>query len=220
MAGAYSIKFYNPYHANGIANAAKAIQVLCERGGVILSYQRNFKGIKVESGYPIVPANLVDPVRGCGVRMCFNRPGVNWLIFFQVNSPDVKGAQSTISMEEDEFESDPDLAGKFLLNLAEPLLRVLDMEFAWGDHELMLERLEANLTFERIGALAWANLFSAHFVQHLDNARLSSMPASKALWLEQSLLLLTAPEATTVTSPSLVRQINACWPGCQVREYH
>lgn len=67
----------------------------------------------------------------------------------------------------DDFPNDHEGNAQILSEAAMIITSTLKPLFAWGDHELELDKLEPFLRFDRIGAMAWANFFSKELIERL-----------------------------------------------------
>lgn len=68
---------------------------------------------------------------------------------------------------DDQFKNEPEKNAQILSEAALAVFLGLKPFFAWGDHELEIDKLEDFLSFSRIGALAWNNFFSKELVEKL-----------------------------------------------------
>ncbi len=92
------------------------------------------------------------------------------------------GALGQLAIPEEEFKEDPKKSAELLVEAAGNIFVRLDALFAWGDHELEIGKLEPFLRFDRIGALAWANIFSRELVERfggLENFMLYPTPEAE-----------------------------------------
>ncbi len=67
----------------------------------------------------------------------------------------------------DDFPNDHEGNAQILSEAAMIITSTLKPLFAWGDHELELDKLEPFLSFDRIGAMAWSNFFSRELIEKL-----------------------------------------------------
>jgi hypothetical protein len=79
-----------------------------------------------------------------------------------------------------------------------------------------LERLEDHLRFDRIGALAWANLFGPEMVRRIGAEHLRALPIHQVQVFRQGVLCLLTPAPGQPLSAVQVDQIEAQWPGCML----
>ncbi|MBI2009975.1 MAG: hypothetical protein HYS86_02225 [Candidatus Chisholmbacteria bacterium] len=77
------------------------------------------------------------------------------------------GAIADLSITEDDLKESVTQNTSLLTQAAMIVFKGLQPLFAWGDHELELDKLQPFLSFDKIGALAWANLFSQELTEHL-----------------------------------------------------
>lgn len=91
------------------------------------------------------------------------------------------GAIGGFFMPEEEFNKDQKGNARLFFDAAMIVFAGLKPSFAWGDHELELDRLSPFLRFDRIGALAWGNIFGKEFVERLGGVRnVISVPTPEA----------------------------------------
>lgn len=83
----------------------------------------------------------------------------------------IHGRIGNISIPQEQFKEDPEKSGRIMSEAAATIFAAIEPFFAWGDHELELGKLEPFLRFDRIGALAWTNLFSRELVERLGGVR-------------------------------------------------
>jgi hypothetical protein len=81
------------------------------------------------------------------------------------------GALGQLSIPEEEFEENPQKNAILMGEAASAIFLGLKPLFAWGDHELEIGKLEQFLRFDKIGALAWINLFSEELIERLGGIK-------------------------------------------------
>jgi hypothetical protein len=218
MSANYELKIYQPNRRLSRAEAVRAVQVLVNNPCQILSFKRGYKFLKVSDGERISPDEVVEQDGTVLVSLFCQEGHREWPFAFQIFEPEIRGAQASVSIEEDVFAEDPQAAANLMLVLASSLLEAIGALFAWADHEVMLGKLEEKLSYDHLGALAWANWFNRQLAEQLGEAKLKTTPANKLASLQSGWLLTTAENPIQATSKELASQINRSWPGCQVRE--
>ena len=68
---------------------------------------------------------------------------------------------------QEQFKDEQAINGKILTEAGFAIFDSLKPYFAWCDHELELDKLEEGLRFNRVGAVAWSNLFSKEFIHRI-----------------------------------------------------
>lgn len=217
----YQFKFYNPGRPCSPQEAVKAIEGLlaCE-GARATDYERDWRRHRLSPGHPFDPRVAVEPDGRSSVGLlvpCGPQP-VD--ILFQTFPAEAKGAFAALSIGGESFEEDSGQVAALLLDLAKVVNLHLPVFFAWGDHELELARLEKVLSFDRVAALAWANLFSPKLADRLGRERLIRAPAYQMLTFKQGVLYLLAPDPTAPPQTSLLDQVAAYFPNCLVSGKH
>lgn len=81
---------------------------------------------------------------------------------------DFHGEIASLYLPAEQFEEDPTKNAALMLEAANSILLGLQPLFAWGDHELEINKLEPFLRFDRIEALAWVNFFRKGLVDFLE----------------------------------------------------
>jgi hypothetical protein len=218
MSANYQIKFYHPNRRLGRHEILDAVQVFLDRQYEIVSFMRGFNLIKAPDNIAETIDQVVDPNGDCLLNMVYDPKGKRWPVVFQTFAPETKDVQAVMSIEDYVFNKYPDRAGTIMLDMIGPLLEALGALFAWSDHEEMLRRLEKRLTFDRVEALAWANLFSRQMTELIGTKRLADTPAHKLVELPPGPLIVTVQNPTLPTTKEVADPIIQHWPGCQVRE--
>lgn len=68
---------------------------------------------------------------------------------------------------DEQFKNDQQRTAQILSEVAFAVFMVIKPLFAWGDHELELDKLEESLSFKRVGAVAWNNFYSKELVDKM-----------------------------------------------------
>lgn len=81
------------------------------------------------------------------------------------------GRLGQLAIPEEQFEENPKENTELLLTAAHTISSEIKPLFAWGDYELEIGRLEPFLRFDRVSALAWANLFNRELVERFGGVK-------------------------------------------------
>jgi len=210
----YTFRFYSPQPILTPERTVALLRGVSAQGFEIASYLLNNKVHHVRQGQDLEPMQIVGEDGTCVVSLAVFDPEGYTSFTLQTFAPEAYGAQASVSVDEDDFDPNPTLTAARLLELAKAVNLHLPVHFGWGDHELQLGRLEPYLRFDRLGVLAWANLFGAEMAQHIGLERLRALPAHQVQVFRQGVLCLLTPLPGQPLSAGQVSQIKAQWPGC------
>lgn len=216
MSYTYQFRFYQPAGRIERDRVLDLLAALLAPGGRILDYERDYEFVRVQPGATVTPTDMVANDGTCQVR--FAVPGLAEC-YLQVYEPEVMGAQVALAIDEAIFESSPDMCAGMLLDLSKAISTHLSPLFGWGDHELALERLESTLAFDRIGALAWANLFSPSLADHLVLDPLRRAPGYQMQDLPQGFLYLLAPTPLAPPAAGTLSYLRQALPGVAISQW-
>lgn len=214
MGQVYTFRFYSPQLMLKPERVADLLHGVSAQGFRISSYLLNNRVHYVERGQILEPMQIVAADGTCMVSLAVFDPEGYTSFTLQTFAPEAHGAQASVSVDEDDFNPNPTLTASRLLELAKAVNLHLPIYFGWGDHELQLGRLEAHLSFDRIGALAWANLFGPEMVRRIGAEQLRALPIHQVQVFKQGVLCLLTPIPGQLLSAVQADQIEARWPGC------
>lgn len=214
MSQNYEFKFYNPQPMLTAERVASVLHGFEVRGAKIINYVLNYQVRRVMPGQTFEPSLAVAPDGTCLVGLSLPSPIGRLQVTFQTYPRESKDAQATISIGEDVLEEAPDTIAPLLVELGKIANLHLSAYFGWGDHELTLQRLESALRFDRVGALAWANLFGPEMVQRVGLEKLQILPAYHTQTFKQGVLCLLTPAPGLPLSREQIAKIRSQWPEC------
>lgn len=210
MSYTYQFKFYEPDRRVERDRVVELVAALLGRDARILDYEHDFRFVAMQPGTAASPVDIVAGDGTCLLRFTF--PGTAAFLL-QVYSSETKGAQATLAIDETAFETSPEASSELLLDLAQTTSHHLSPLFGWGDHELVLQRLETALSFDRIEALAWANLFSRSLADRLPVELLKQSPGHALRSFRQGLLYLLARTPAGQPSAETLSYMRRVLPG-------
>ncbi len=213
MSQDYEFKFYNPQVMISASKVADVLRGFVARGAQVVDYDINYRLHRLAPGQPFEISQAIGPDGACLVGLRLTTEIGRLGLTFQTYPQETKGAQVTLSMGGDAFEESPPSTASLLLELAKIVNLHLPAYFGWGDNELTLQRLEPALRFDRVKALAWANLFGLELVQRIGRERLAALPVHQVQTFKQGVLCLLTPLPGQQLSAKQAAQIGTQW-GC------
>jgi len=221
MSYSYQFRFYNPNRSCTPQEVASAIQSLVGYGGArATDYELGGRRYQLAPNQALDPAGVVEPDSHSAVGISVPCGSGQVDILFQTFPLEDKGAFAALIVDEEYMTDAPGPVANLLLALVKVVNLYLPVLFAWGDHELELQRLEPALTFDRVSALAWANLFSPSLVTRVGQARLAQAPAYQIQTFKRGTIYLLAPDPVALTGSPVVEQVVTYFPGCVVSGKH
>ncbi len=221
MSYSYQFRFYNPNRSCTPQEAASAIQSLVDYGGAwATDYELSGRRYQLDPGQAFDPTGVVETNSRSAVGLSVPRDPGQVDILFQTFPLEDKGAFATLAVDEEYMADAPGPVANLLLALVKVVNLHLPVVFAWGDHELELQRLEPALTFDRVSALAWANLFSPKLVTRMGRIQMGQAPVYQIQAFKQGTLYLLAPDPIALTGSPVVEQVATYFPGCMVSGKH
>lgn len=214
MSQNYEFKFYNPKPMLVAEQVVSMLNDFEARGGKIIDYELDHQIQKVIQGQTFDPNLAVKADGICMVGFTLSSSIGNLDVTFQTYPSENKGAQSTISVGEDVYEEAPEEIANILIDLAKIISLHLPFYFGWGDHELVLQRLEQALKFDRIGALAWANLFSLEMMRQIGQEQLRGLPFAQVQELNEGLMCTLTTTPSMTLSREQIDEIRSQLPEC------
>jgi hypothetical protein len=193
---------------------ANLLHSVTTQGFRISAYLLSNKVHHVSKGETLEPMQTVAADGTCAVSLAVSDPEGYTTFTLQTFAPEARGAQASVSVDEHDFDPNPTLMVPRLLQLAGIVNLHLPVRFGWGDHEFQLDCLEEHLRFDRIAALAWANLFGREMVRRIGEERLRALPVHEIRMFKQGALCLLTPQPGQPLAPEQADQIRAQWPGC------
>ena len=216
MGQSYTFRFYSPQPMLTTERAVHLLRGVSAQGFRISSYLLNSKVHHVEKSQTLEPMQIVAADGTCAVSLVVFDPDGYTSFTLQTFAPEAHGAQASVSVDEDDFDPNPTLTASRLLELAKAVNLHLPLHFGWGDHEFQIGHLEPRLRFDRIGALAWANLFGPEMVRRIGAEQLRALPIHQVQVFKQGVLCLLTPAPGQPLSAVQADQIEAQWPGCML----
>ena len=216
MSQDYAFKFYNPKPVLTPEGVMKVLSGFAARGAQVTDYELTGQIRRPRADQAFDPAGLVAQDGSCLIGLCLPSPIGDLDVTLQAFPQESKGAQMALSLGEDVFNQAPNQIAPLLLELAKVVNLHLPLYFGWGDHELQLERMEEHLRFDRIGALAWANLFGPEMVRRIGAERIKALPIHQVQVFKQGALCLLTPAPGQPLSAAQAGEIEAQWPGCML----
>lgn len=216
MSQHYIFKFYSPRPLLEQGQVGTLLHGFVARGFRVTSYVAAGQIQHVPGVAALEPDKIIAADGSCLVSLTAADATGHTRFLFQTYAPEAKGAQANLAIDEDVFDADPARLGLHLLELAKIVNLHLSAFWGWGDHEIRVEQLEDGLRFDRIGALAWANLFGPEMVRRIGVERLRALPAHQVQVFKQGVLCLLTPAPGQPLSMDQMQQIEAQWPGCML----
>ncbi len=216
MGQVYAFRFYSPQPMLTPERVVNLLHTVSAQGFSISSYLLNNRVHYLEKGQSLDLMQIVAADGTCAVNLTLFGPEGYTTFILQTFLPEVQGAQASVSVDKDDFDPEPKQMASHLLELAKAINLHLPIYFGWGDHELQLQQMEAHLRFDRIAALAWANLFSSEMVRRIGAEQLKSLPFHQIQWFKQGALCLLTPLPDQPLSAVQKDQIATRWPGCRL----
>ena len=138
------------------------------------------------------------------------------------------GSIGLLAMPEEQFEENPQENTGLLFRTALHISNALKPYFAWGDHELELDKLPHCLSLDRIGALAWANFFSKEFIEEIGGIekvlfdpedKQSKKEAQDTLETFSVVPMELAPNPVEPTEPGIILGLESRYPRALFRSF-
>jgi len=221
MSYSYQFRFYNPNRMCTPQEVASAIQALVGYGGArATDYELSGRRYRLAPGQALDPASVVETNSRSAIGLLVPRGPGQVDILFQTFPFEEKGAFAVLAVDEKYMADAPGPVANLLLALVKLVNLHLPALFAWGDHELELQRLEPALTFDHVAALAWANLFSPKLVTRMGQTQMGQAPAYQIQTFKQGTLYLLATDPIALIGSPVVEQVATYFPGCMVSGKH
>jgi hypothetical protein len=210
----YQFKFYNPRPMLAIESVAQVLHGFVTYGVRVFDYLLGYQHFVVPTDKLFSASQVIEPSGTCTVGLSVPAGHESLEVTFQTHPQRTRGAQVTLSVEDDVFLRDPAANAYAMIELARIVNLHLPAYFGWGDHETVLTQLTEELRFDTISALAWANLFGPEMVRRIGQDRLLALPAYRVQAFKQGVLCLLTPTPEPVLSDQQAAEIRKLWPGC------
>lgn len=112
------------------------------------------------------PGQIVDHV-----KLDLMKSGREFSLLLGPAEERLHGRLGQLAISEEQFEENPKENTELFLTAAHIISSEIKPLFAWGDHELEIGRLEPFLRFDRVSALAWANIFNRELVERFGGVK-------------------------------------------------
>lgn len=214
MSQNYVFRFYSPRPLLTPERVTALLQSFASKGFRVTNYMAGGAVQHISAEEAFQPDKIIAADGSCLVSLSATGfPGYTRFLF-QTYAPEARGAQANLAIDEDVFETDSPRFSGYLLELAKIVNLHLPIFFGWGDHDIRLDQVEDGLRFDRIGALAWANLFGPEMVRRIGVEQLRALPIHQVQVFKQGVLCLLTPAPGQPLSAAQADQIEAQWPGC------
>lgn len=205
----YEFHFFHPQRGATRAESLATLDALRRSGSMVGRFRQGARSVRVQPGAAV---NLNDLVAENGkvsanlYTMTPTNQRLNYL--FMIHRLEENGEFARLIVEEPYLKEDSS-AVAVMLDLIKLLNLHLPVWFAWGDHELNLNRLESQMSLERVSALAWANLFGREFIDRIGETFLAKAPSHQTLTFKRGILLTLSPTPLAKPDPELLRRVQA-----------
>jgi hypothetical protein len=216
MSQHYAFRLYSPRPVLTRERVGALLRGFASNGFRVTNYSFGGTVQHVPADAVFEPEKVIATDGSCLVSLNKTDAAGYTRFLFQAYAPEAKGAQANLAVDEDIFDANPTVVGSWLLELAKIVNLHLPIFFGWGDHEIRLEQLEDGLRFDRIGALAWANLFGPEMVRRIGVEQLRALPIHQVQVFKQGALCLLTPIPGQPLTVVQADQIEAQWPGCRL----